>query len=88
MNCKITEQQTRQIMRLDGDVTESMPEETLGFKLLIMLPISSSVTALNHKLVFVFSGKYLLKVLVASLFWHSCSPMLRKKSLNAFSNCL
>ena len=22
MNCKITEQQTRQIMRLDGDVTE------------------------------------------------------------------
>ena len=47
---------------------ESIPEETLGFKLLIMLPISSSVTALNNKLVFAFSGKYLLKVFVASLF--------------------
>ena len=41
---------------------ESIPVETLGFKLLIMLPISSSVTVLNIKLVFAFSGKYLLKV--------------------------
>ena len=26
MNCKITEQQTRQIMRLDGDVTSMSPK--------------------------------------------------------------
>ena len=67
---------------------ESIPEETLGSKLLIMLPISSSVTALNNKLVFAFSGKYLLKLLVASLFWHSGSPMLMKKLLNALAICL
>ena len=67
---------------------KSIPEETLGFKLLTMLPISSSVTALNNKLVFAFSDKYLLKVLVASLFWHSGSPMLMKKSLNALAICL
>ena len=41
---------------------ESIPVETWGFKLLIILPISSSVTALNNKLVFAFSGKYLLNV--------------------------
>ena len=67
---------------------ESIPEETLAFKLLIMLPISSSVTTLNKKLVFAFSGKYLLKVLVASIFWHSGSPMLMKKLLNALDICL
>ena len=66
---------------------ESIREETLAFKLLIMLPISSSVNALNNKL-FAFLGKYLLKVLVASIFWHSDSPMLVKKSLNTVAICL
>ena len=67
---------------------ESIPEETLDFKLLIMLPISSSVIALNIKLVFALSGKYLLKVEVTSLFWHSDSLMLMKKSLIALAICL
>ena len=67
---------------------ESIPEETLGFKLLIMLPISSSVIALNIKLVYALSGKYLLKVVVTSLFWHSGFPMVTKKSLNALAICL
>ena len=56
--------------------------------LLIMLPNYSSVIALNIKLVFALSGKYLLKLLVTSLFWHSGSPVLMKKSLNAFAICL
>ena len=30
MNCKITEQQTRQIMRLDGDVTMYIPASTVN----------------------------------------------------------